>query len=193
MVVAASHFLNVPKYAGLRVSAAEYFALPDDGCRYEVIDGVVCMSPSPSQFHQHILALVLGQFLDFLRKNRIGRVLPEIDVRLSDTIVYRPDLVVLLSSRSPRVTPRIDVAPDLVLEILSPGTEALDKQTKRGDYERFGVGEYWIVDPAGPEVIVHRRFKDRFTEARFNAGRVECSILSGFSLDLDQLKHDLAS
>src|SRR5262245_30489102 len=88
------------RYNGLRMSAEQYFQLEDDGCRYELIDGVVCMSPSPIRVHPFVVAEIAAQLGAFLKKKPLGRVAVEVDVKLGTgpsggDLVYRPDLVFL--------------------------------------------------------------------------------------------------
>ncbi len=137
-----------PRYAGLRMTADEYEELPDDGCKYELIDGVVVMSPSPSFGHQDVAGEIEWQIRTFLKDHPVGSVAHETDAIFDPLRVYRPDLMFLSTRRFPVPTDRVRAIPDMVLEVLSPGTRAMDLSTKRDDYQRFGVSEYWIADPA---------------------------------------------
>jgi Uma2 family endonuclease len=165
------------------LSADEYLALRDDGFRYQVINGVVVMSPSPTPRHQAVLMAISAQVFGYLNRNPIARVFPDIDVRFGPDLVYRPDLVVIRTERLPKPLQRIDIVPDLIVEILSPGSEAMDQHTKKSDYERFGVREYWIVSlEGGVSVKMHRLDAGRYIEAS------DSTILSGFELDLNQVR-----
>ncbi len=202
----ASRRFDSPRYIGLRMSADEFLALPDDGFKYQVIGGVVVMSPSPTPHHQALLLEVCSQIRDFLKVQPIARVFPDIDVRFGADLVYRPDLVVVLNARLPKPLRRIDVAPDLIVEILSPGTASMDEQTKLADYERCGVREYWIVNPGEPLSVRALRLEGReagagvaggaeapggagrFVQAAAGGGRVLSSVLPGFGLDVEALR-----
>jgi Uma2 family endonuclease len=128
----------------------DYAAIPEqEGVRYELVDGVLeLMAPSPSGPHQLIsseIQFVLKQSCDdeYLILNA------PIDVILSPTEVRQPDLVMLHRSRISLFTRRgIEGAPDIVVEILSPYSVRRDKIGKIKSYARYGVPEYWIVDPA---------------------------------------------
>lgn len=124
-----------------------YAAMPDDGHRYEILDGSMeMMSPGPSTTHQ----AVSGE-LEFILKQscRSEFVVYDapLDVILSETNVVQPDILMIHRSRLHIVTPRgIEGPPDMVAEILSPGSRRKDKVTKLRTYARFGIREYWIVD-----------------------------------------------
>lgn len=184
MVIARATFGRSPRYAGLRMTADEYLALEDDGFRYELIDGVVVMSPSPTPEHQDIRGEIEYQLRHHARQTHAGVVLSEVDVRLDTRLVYRPDLVFIRSDRVHKPLKRIDVAPDLVVEVLSPGTEVLDQKTKRDDYERFGVAEYWLVDNEHRSVKFLRLLRGRFIEVNASHGRFVSEAVPGFELDL---------
>src|SRR5262249_11128470 len=138
-------------YAGLRVSVKEYLALPEDGNRYQLINGVILMSPRAMPLHQVVAAELISQLQYYLRVNPHGKVFPEIDVVLDASsthgLVYSPDIVFVRNERLPRKNKAMTGPPELVVEIISPGSRRLDSKTKREDYERFGVLEYWLIDP----------------------------------------------
>lgn len=188
MVQAAAPKRNdSPRYVGLRLSADEYLALPDDGFKYQVINGVVVMSPSPTPWHQSVQVELGTQLQNYLRSHPIARVFPDIDVRFAADLVYRPDLVVVLNERLPKPLRRIDVVPDLIVEILSPGSEAMDERTKLADYARFGVKEYWIVSPIDPVTVrVFRMLDGKLVQAP--EGTLDSAVLSGFRLDLESVR-----
>ena len=110
------------------------------------------------------------------------------DVLFSGDTVYRPDIVMYLADRLPPHVGRLDKAPDLIVEVLSPGTKPLDLVTKRDDYGRFGVGEYWAVDPATAEVRCWRRDNSRFVDAPVEGDSLACAAIPGLSLDLRPLR-----
>ncbi len=133
---------------------ADYAALPNDGNRYEIIAGVLYMTPSPGTGHQitsNIIATLLTIHVQFAGYGKVLTAL--VDVELAPDTVVQPDIVVVLSANLDRITPsRIIGAPDLVVEILSPGTAGYDRREKQDAYTRAGVGEYWIVDPGAQTV-----------------------------------------
>ncbi|MGQ9548597.1 MAG: Uma2 family endonuclease [Roseiflexus sp.] len=137
-----------------RWTYADYAALPDDGNRYEIIAGVLYMTPAPGTGHQmtsNIIATLLTIHVQFAGHGKV--LTAPVDVELAPDTVVQPDIVVVLSANLSRITPsRIIGAPDLVVEILSPGTAGYDRREKQDAYARAGVGEYWIVDPAAQTV-----------------------------------------
>jgi Uma2 family endonuclease len=132
-----------------RWTVEQVHQLPDDGNRYEVIDGRLLVSPSPSYRHQGLareLTVMLGQYL---RANPIATFFPApagVDVS-ADTEV-EPDLFVvpLVNGRDPKSFAEAERLL-LVIEILSPSSRVIDRTIKREFYQRLGVPEYWIVDP----------------------------------------------
>ncbi|QGQ99436.1 Uma2 family endonuclease [Paenibacillus psychroresistens] len=124
-----------------------YAAMPDDGQRYEIVDGSMeLMSPGPSTNHQAIsgeLEFILKQSC----KSEYVIYDAPLDVILSQTNVFQPDIIMIHRNRLHIVTARgIEGAPDLVVEILFPGSRKRDKVTKMKKYAQYGINEYWIVD-----------------------------------------------
>ena len=180
-------------YAGLRMTADEYLALGETAERYELIDGVVIMSPSPTPRHQRVAFLIAHHFQSIADQIGGVQVVPEVDIRLSNNRVYRPDFVVYGHDRMPVLPERFTVPPDLVVEALSPGSEPMDYITKRDDYDRFGVGEYWVVEPRDVSVRVWRRSGMKMLEAGVESGVVECASVPGLRVDLAAVRKALGA
>ncbi len=127
----------------------DYLTLPNDGKRYELLEGELFMTPAPTTEHQQILLRLLRILDDFSIHNKTGTVFPApTDVVLSMTDVVEPDIIYISKEREHIITKRnIIAAPDLVIEILSEGTETVDRTLKKALYEKYGVMEYWIIDP----------------------------------------------
>ncbi|RUS46177.1 Uma2 family endonuclease [Cohnella sp. AR92] len=121
--------------------------MPDDGLRYEVLDGVLeAMSPSPTATHQSVSGELQFLFKQRCKTDYLIFVAP-LDVILSQKNVLQPDLLLVHRSRSGIVTERgVEGAPDLVAEILSPSSRARDKVVKMKIYAKHGVPEYWVID-----------------------------------------------
>lgn len=130
------------------VTYDEFAELPDDGYRYEIADGKLeLMSPSPSGQHQLISATLVHAIKQTCGKDYILLSAP-MDVILSQTEVRQPDLIVIARERKSIVTRRgVEGVPDIVGEILSPSTRKKDKRDKARVYAKYGVPEYWILDP----------------------------------------------
>lgn len=127
-----------------------YKKLPE-GTLAELIDNVIYMSPSPISRHQIILNKINVQLYNYLDKNKFGTVyLAPLDVYLDEeSNALQPDISVVLNNGKARVDENgfIHGAPDLIVEILSSGNREYDLVKKKNLYERFGVKEYWVVDP----------------------------------------------
>ncbi|MCX6551958.1 MAG: Uma2 family endonuclease [Acidobacteria bacterium] len=135
-------------------------ALPDDCLRHELIDGEHFVSPSPNTAHQTISKRLFVALNNYVDSHRAGEVLyAPFDVKLSMFTVLVPDLVYFTADRYARVVndKHATAAPDLVVEILSPGSRRRDKGRKRAVYDREGAREYWLVDPDVQSVTVLRR------------------------------------
>ena len=139
---------------------SDLVALPEDQLRHELIDGEHVVTPSPGTVHQSILLNLVRLLLPYLDRCGLGRMLvAPFDVRLSFFTVVVPDLVYFTAERFTRFVneKHATAAPDLVVEILSPGTRRRDKGRKRAVYDHEGVREYWIVDPEGQTITALRR------------------------------------
>ncbi len=125
----------------------DYAALPYDGQRYEIVNGVLLMTPAPTPEHQSIATRIAYYLFPHIDLAGIGKLFTApIDVDLGPKNVYQPDLVVVLNTHMDRVgAKKIIGAPDLVVEIASPSTAAYDRLSKYEKYARAGIAEYWIV------------------------------------------------
>ena len=143
--------------ARVALTYRDYEALPNDGKRYEIHDGALSVTPAPTSRHQ----IVLGNLSDVLRAHVKARALglvlfAPLDVILADTTIVQPDIVYLESSRRSALVERgVEGPPTLAVEILSPSTHTIGRQTKRQLYARYGVPYFWLVDPEALAVEVH--------------------------------------
>ncbi len=181
------------RFRGLRMTADEFLQIPDDGYNYELIDGVVMMSPSPSPQHQRIAMEIAFQLKLYLRDHPVGEVLPEIDVHLGQgptggDLVYKPEVVFLLAERLPQMREKISGAPDLVVEVVSRGSRRFDSETKKNDYERFGVLEYWLIDPERQAMTFYRLKEGRFVVIDPDGDSFASEAVPGFALDLPRVR-----
>jgi len=128
----------------------DYVTFPDsDGIRKEIIEGELFMSPAPSIKHQSILRNLFRIIDKFVLENELGEVLfAPCDVIFSNINIMQPDILYISNENLEILTTlNIKGAPDLIIEILSPSTIENDRIYKKLVYEKFGVKEYWIVDP----------------------------------------------
>lgn len=183
-------------YLGLRMSADSFLTLESTRDRYELVHGVVCMSPRPSARHQRLLSILQFQLEHYVLQNPGSMYFPDVDLQLGADTVYAPDLVCYRAGRLSGIPARLTLPPDLVIEVLSPATKAFDLTTKRDDYEKFGVGEYWCYDPGDasqpPRLRCYRREGQVFLEASVSGTQCASVALPGFMLDLDKLRNSLA-
>ena len=125
----------------------DYVLLPDDGQRYEVLDGEVVVSPAAGTPHQGIQIALASDLFVRVQRQRIGRVFTDVDCELGKHDIVRPDLIVVLPAHYERILPsRLLGTPDLAIEILSKSTAARDRNQKRLRYQAVGTPELWLVD-----------------------------------------------
>ncbi|HZS44945.1 MAG TPA: Uma2 family endonuclease [Blastocatellia bacterium] len=169
---------------------ADLELMPDDGNRYEIIEGEIIVSRSPSIIHQIIFGNLLTELRLFLRSNPIGVVLGGIGVILDDLNGVIPDIVFVSNKKRDEIASgeRINGAPDLVIEILSPGKENArrDRVIKRQTYGNFEVSEYWIVDGENRSVELYRNNNGvlDLVETVQENGKVISPLLPGFELQV---------
>jgi len=140
--------MAMPSHETAVTTMEELLALPDDGLRHELLEGVHVVTPAPEFTHQ----AVLGEFAFALRKALEGRdelqvLTSPADIVLSPRTLVQPDVFVVRKQPGQILKQWSDVGvPVLAIEFLSPSTAARDRGAKRRIYERAGVAEYWIVD-----------------------------------------------
>ena len=169
---------------------ADLLVMQNDGKQRQIVDGELFVTPSPKFTHQHILSRINAAFIHYLEAHPIGYALfAPLDVILSEIDVLEPDLLLVLNEHRNILQDWVRGAPDLVVEILSPGTVRIDRGPKLRAYARFGVPECWLVDPeekcvevyrtAGPTYALH----EAFTESR----SLTSAMLPGFSLAVAEI------
>ena len=143
----------------------DLFALPEDGARYEIIDGELFEMPSPTLAHARAIMALIRLLLPLIDRVSGTLFTAPLDVFFAGADPVQPDLVALLPGTRARPVRRgVEGPPDLLIEVLSPSNRAHDQVRKRELYARGGVREYWIVDPEqrvieiidGHGVTVHR-------------------------------------
>lgn len=166
--------------------------MPDDGKRYELIDGEVYMTPSPNTKHQMIVGNLYAALRRFAAEQGLGKVfLSPFDVVFGERTAVQPDLLFIRKERLSILTDlNVQGAPDLVIEVLSPSTAAFDRETKLQVYARAGVPELWYVDPREEIVEVLNLSADRrYTKTATLSGDapVPSQALSGLRLTLSEV------
>jgi len=169
----------------------DYASMPDDGRRYELYDGEVRVVPAPFPLHQLVSIKLARLFHEFAEASG-GLALPTpIDVVFNEFNAVQPDILFFQASRRNLVSLRevIRVPPDIVIEILSPSTARHDRGKKLQAYLRFGVPEYWIVDPQLKKITVLALQQAKYhVHGEFKPGQKATSVLlKGFELDVSEV------
>jgi Uma2 family endonuclease len=172
----------------------DFLTFPDDGKRHEIIDGEHYVTPSPNIRHQRIsgnLHLLIGTWLE---EHPIGQLFyAPLDVVFSNFDVVEPDLLYVSNERAAQVMTLLHVkgVPELLIEIGSPSTRKRDETIKRRLYERFGVTEYWVVDPDLDVIRIYRRDGEHFGRAvevsRERGDVLTTPLLQGLELPLQRI------
>jgi Uma2 family endonuclease len=169
--------------------------MPDDGQRYEIIDGELIVTPAPIMGHQRVVGRLYRLLDDYARRVQGGEVaFVPFDVRLGHFDAVEPDLVFLTAAR-PRVPNdenSIDYAPDLVVEVISPSSRRIDRVRKMALYARSGVSEYWIADPTERILVVNLlQGKEYVQVAPDSDGVIASPTLPGLRVDSSEVFSDL--
>ena len=158
-VMTVTHSAGIPQGRPFTVDDLE--AMPDDGNRYELIDGMLVVSPAPGMRHQKIL-LKLAVALDAVCPDGLHVFPAPFAVRTSATTELQPDVLV---AREADLTEKLlPVAPVLAVEVLSPSSVINDLNNKKAAYERMGVPSYWVVDPQAPSITVFELSEGRYEQ-----------------------------
>jgi Uma2 family endonuclease len=157
----------------------EVFESLPEGTLAEVVNNQLVMSPAPTSKHQRVLRSIFRQIDTYVETHQLGEVFfAPLDVYLDEENVFEPDLVFISTERLHILKDNIYGAPDLVVEVLSPGTENRDKRDKKAVYEKYGVKEYWIANPVTKKVIGYRLEGNRFTEITSEDSVIESGLLN---------------
>lgn len=176
-----------------KVTYAEYRQLEfddDDNFQYELLNGEVVRKASPTVQHQRIARRLVKAFEKYLDEKPVGELLfAPLDVVLDDYNSPQPDIFIIRSARKHIVDEQEQIvrgAPDLVVEIISPGSIRRDRFDKKDLYEQAGVPEFWIVDPNNRSIEVHTLQEERYKVFAFAAetGKVQSSVLEGFEFEV---------
>ena len=175
---------------------ADYKTWPDDE-RWELIDGVAYLMAAPNRPHQEVVGEIFSQLKTFLKGKPCRVYVSPFDVLLAsfvgqneddiDTVV-QPDVAVFCDSE--KLTYKgATGAPDLAVEVLSPWTMKKDLSEKFRAFERAGVREYWVVDPAHRTIMAYVRIGDRFGDGALHQfeAKVASAVLEGFEVSLDEV------
>ena len=146
-----------------KMTASEFLALPTSNLHRELLHGEDIMSPAPTEKHQRLVGNV---FILIRSKVPSGEVfITPVDVYLDDENIVQPDVLWIAAGNACKwfEGKYVSGAPDLVVEVFSPGTVRADKKVKFQLYEKFGVREYWMVDPEKNSLEIGQLQNGRFT------------------------------
>jgi Uma2 family endonuclease len=178
--------------AVLKLTVHHLEATPDDGNTYELIDGELRVSKAPGLFHQLTLGNLFTHLSNFLIANPLGKLILNPGIVFDDYNGVIPDLVYVSAQRTRILTPRglID-APDLIVEIVSPGEKnsERDREIKRQLYSIRGVREYWIVDPELRAIELYQRqdYALVLTAVLHEGDNLTSPLLPGFSCSVTDI------
>lgn len=174
----------------VKLTYREYALLPE-GDRRELIEGDFDMTPAPGEKHQRISRNLQFELHKFLDVNPIGELYnAPFDVILEDSTVVQPDLLIVLDNRRSRIVSEgLKGAPNFLVEILSPSARDRDTVLKRRLYEKFGVEEYWLVDPEAESVEQMRAKQARFETVGVYSreDKVSSLVVKGMTIDLSRV------
>ena len=159
----------------------EVYKMLPEGTLAELIDGVIYMSPSPISNHQRVLTKLSASLHDFLNEKNLGELfVAPLDVYLDENSnAIQPDIIFVASQNSSIVKDHIHGVPDMLIEILSPSNKDYDRLQKKELYERFGVKEYWIIDPATKEAIGYKlNAKNQYEEFSRSTAEINSVLLN---------------
>ena len=179
----------------VRFTYEDYQTLPESMIgHYELLDGDIVMVPSPTTIHQRISRNLEYLLMQFIRKHGLGEIFDApCDVVLGqgkEREVVEPDLLFITRQRRHIITEKeIRGAPDLVVEILSSGTEARDRGYKKVLYGRYGVREYWIVDPQTQSLEVYALGEGGLAlQSKYGRSQtMESSLFPGMNIELAEV------
>lgn len=179
----------------IRFVYEDYKSLPESMAkRYELLDGEILMVPAPTTTHQFLSRNVAYLLHGFVRQHALGTVLSSpVDVVFGEgdaREIIQPDVLYVSVARANIIlVEEIRGAPDLIVEVLSPGTETRDRTYKKHLYGRYGVPEYWIVDPVSETVEVYQSSGAKFDDPRIyrSDDRLNSTLFIGLDINLREV------
>lgn len=170
-----------------RVGYSDLLVLPADGRRYELHHGALVVVPSPLPRHQLVTRAVFLLLDSHARETGGVALFAPLDIVFDEYDVVQPDIVFFTAERRHLLRPDAVTrhAPDVVVEVLSPATAGTDRGRKMRMFARYGVREYWIVDPLLEEIEVHTLEDGAYGSAQVASGedRVRSVLLAGLTFE----------
>lgn len=168
------------------------YMLLEEGAPFQLINYDLIMSPAPTHLHQSIITRLTQHILNHVDKTNNGGYfsIAPTDVNLNDGNIFQPDVVfVSAENRKKIIDGKINFAPDLCIEILSPSTAYYDIKHKKRMYESYGVKEYVIIDPLETSAEIYRLIEQSFAlvETVYAKGNLTLQTITGFSVPFEKL------
>ena len=175
----------------IRLTYEDYVDLPDDGRRYEILDGELEVSPAPAPKHQAVSRNLLWIVHGHVQERGLGSVYyAPIDVILTDTSIVQPDLVFIDAARASIVSRRgIEGPPDLAIEILSSWSVRRDRIAKAALYARYGIRHYWVMDPDARTLEIYEADGAQYRSVERHEGHatVRTAVFPDLEIDLGRV------
>ena len=153
----------------IKMTARQYLRLGEDppGVRLELVDGEIIVSPSPNYAHSFIDSRLRYILMSYIDEHDLGELVGDVDTIFDDFDVFRPDIIFIAKARLHLIDVRgkIEIAPDLCVEILSPSSRKMDRKTKFEMYRSSRVAHYWMVDPLNKSIEGYKLRRGRYVLA----------------------------
>jgi Uma2 family endonuclease len=175
--------------AHVRISSQQYIDDPRSEQKSDLIEGVFVMASPASYLHEDLVIFLIGTLATYVTARKLGKVLgSNAAFELSEDNVYQPDISFILAERLYLAS---DVyfpgPPDIAIEIISPSSRNYDTVEKKINYARYGVQEYWLIDPIHEQATFYTRVGDQFSAIAAEDNVLRSQLLAGFWLRLDWL------
>lgn len=170
--------------------AHHYFALPEVNRIVELSKGELVIPTMPTNFHQTILRLLFLAMNAFIEKHRLGVIqFSSLPVQLWRDTFREPDILFVTNAHKHRIHEQYWDAPDLAVEVISPFTVKTDRVDKFKEYQRAGIGEYWLVDPEAFTIEVFVLKNKRYTQlGKWGMGdKARSKMLKGFTVKVAEV------
>ncbi len=180
--------------ASKKITVEDFLQMEFEGedAYYELINGEIVKKAAPSPRHQEASVLLTSQLINHVLPKKLGKVFnAPIDVFLDEYSHVQPDILFISKENQSIIDYKDGIVgvPDLIVEVISPGSFAIDRFDKKRAYEKVGVREYWLVDPNNLSVEIYKNIGQLFELAQVasEAGKVQSTILEGFEVDIQSL------
>lgn len=170
-----------------RMSARQYIDHPLSERKSDLIEGVFVMASPASFVHEDVQSLIQAAMRNFVDAHNLGKVMGSNTVyQLSEENVFQPDVSFIHTERLHLArTVYFPGPPDIAVEIVSPSSRHYDEIEKKVNYGRFGVQEYWLINPLERSVVFYARMDGEWVPIPAEEGTVRSQLLDGFWLKTD--------